>query len=110
TSPALSRLDVLAAGNAREKYDEALLSPELRALIAAARETYDLILLDSPAVLAGGQALAVAAHADAALLALRIRLRGRKDALRTRDLLTRLGVTLLGVVITGADDKSATGY
>ena len=112
TAPSgIPRLHVLPVGNARPE-DAGLLSPRsLRRLLSAAREQYDIALIDTGPVLGSLEASMAAAEADATVL---IVSRGdsRKIAERSLAHLREVGARVRGVVFNHAldDDLSDSSY
>ena len=107
----IPRLHVLPVGNARPE-DAGLLSPKsLRRLLSAAREQYDIALIDTGPVLGSLEASMAAAEADATVL---IVSRGdsRKIAERSLAHLKEVGASVRGVVFNHAldDDLSDSSY
>jgi capsular exopolysaccharide synthesis family protein len=84
-------------------------SPSAARLFAELGERFDHVVVDSPAVLAVTDALVLTRHVDLALLVAGSNV--QRDALRlARQELTRVGATLLGVVVNGADDRGLYPY
>ena len=107
----IPRLHVLPVGNARPE-DAGLLSPKsLRRLLSAAREQYDIALIDTGPVLGSLEASMAAAEADATVL---IVSRGdsRKIAEKSLSHLKEVGASVRGVVFNHAldDDLSDSSY
>ncbi|BAM02492.1 AAA family ATPase [Phycisphaera mikurensis] len=107
----IPRLHVLPVGNARPE-DAGLLSPKtLRKLLSAAREQYDIALIDTGPVLGSLEASMAAAEADATVL---IVSRGdsRKIAERSLAHLREVGASVRGVVFNHAldDDLADSSY
>lgn len=103
-------LSILAAGQAGNGSNGSVFATEFRHLIEAARADFDTIILASPEVLGRPESLAIAANCDLVLLSLRASRGKRGAALLARDSLVKFGVSVAGVVVTGADDKSFFGY
>ena len=103
-------LHVVPAGGAGGDPQELLASNRMAKLLDAVRARYDLILLDTPPVLATADALVLARRADATLLIVRWEKTARavvQSAVR----LLRLGAgaRVLGTVMTRADRRTAAG-
>lgn len=98
--PTPPRLHVIPTGAAVGDPQELLDSPTLTSLLSAARQTYDLVLLDSPPVLPAVDALLVARAADATLLAVRWEKTSGATVNEALGLLHRSRARVLGAVLT----------
>ena len=74
----------------------------LGAIIGQARHLADIVLIDGAPVLAGSDALDLMPHVDTVVLMGRVRHTTRDQATHTRDLMTRIGVPVLGVALVGS--------
>lgn len=92
-------LSLLPAGPAIQNAAELLNLPRCKELLGVLREQYDLILIDTPAVLSVSDPLVLAGLADACVLHLRLSADSRREAAKTRDLLRTSGINILGVSI-----------
>lgn len=90
----------LLAGGHRTVADPGSLfgSSALAALIDSARDTFDVVLFAGPPLLEGSEAFLVAAYADDVLLATRLGVITRRDAVVLRRSLERLDVEIGGIV------------
>lgn len=79
-------------------------SQEIASLIAEVEREVDLVLIDSPAILAVVDATLLARHCDASLIVVRAGVTRSDRLRRTRDLLAQSGSYLLGVIL---NDKRA---
>jgi capsular exopolysaccharide synthesis family protein len=82
----------------------------LQGLIADARGSADVILIDSSPLLVTSDAVDVLRYADAALVACRVGRTTYGQATRARRLLQRADVKVLGVVLTGTAKHRGTPY
>jgi polysaccharide biosynthesis transport protein len=105
-------LAVMTAGLSPDNPAELLSGNTLGQILQQARKEYDLILLDSPPVLAVSDPCIVSPHVDGMLLVVRMRKNRRATLQRTRETLQAHGVPLLGVIANGIDEEIATasGY
>jgi len=71
----------------------------MQELLAAWREEYDNIIIDTPPVLLFADALVLAAQADNSILVTRSGVSRSKSVLLARDLLARSGARILGFVL-----------
>ncbi|QBR91191.1 polysaccharide biosynthesis tyrosine autokinase [Nocardioides euryhalodurans] len=80
-------------------------------MIEAARSLADVVLIDTPPMLAVSDALDVARHADVTLLVSRLNKTTRGQAEECHRLLSRLGIAALGTVLVGTRPAGARyGY
>jgi capsular exopolysaccharide synthesis family protein len=96
-------LTVLPAGPTVYNPAELLTSPRLKELLDAARERYDLVVVDTPALLPVTDAGAVARQADGVVLVLHAAKTDKAHARRAREVVEAAGATLLGVVVNAAN-------
>ena len=90
---------------------ELLTSAEFERLLGDLRDRFDFVLVDTPPLLAVTDPCVVAGRVDGVLLALRVSKNGRPAAERAKELLTNLGVNVLGAVINGTGkDGRGSGY
>ena len=83
---------------------------ELRKLIAAHLNGYDVIVVDTPPMLTTNDAIDLLAAADATLLVLRAGRTRTNSAQRAATVLSRLRADVLGVVLNGCDRKEMENY
>ncbi len=107
----IPRLYVLPVGNARPE-DAGLLSPKtIRAVLTAARENFDIVLIDTGPVLGSLEASMAGAEADGTVL---IVSRGDSKGIATRSLehLQSVGARIAGIVFNHAleTDLGETSY
>ena len=89
----------------------AQLLTETRQLIAAARNLFDFILIDTPPLLVANDATELATVADMVLLVARADRTSRDAATRSAETLRRVDAPIVGVVICRAHDApTAYGY
>lgn len=90
-----------------------LLGRDFRTLVDAWSHTYDVIIVDTPPVLAVADALTIAPFATGAILAVNLKRSDRRSLRASLDLLERMGVRLLGVAATMVAEprvRRAGGY
>jgi Mrp family chromosome partitioning ATPase/capsular polysaccharide biosynthesis protein len=87
---------------------ELLGSARMTHTIAELNQMADYLLIDTPPVLPVSDALTLARHADAVILAARLHSTTRGEMEEVRELITRAGVRVIGVVAEGA--KTKRGY
>jgi capsular exopolysaccharide synthesis family protein len=107
------RFDVLASGPTSDDLSELLASAEMEALLVELRRQYDMIVIDSPALLSATDAATVAPLADGVVLLCRYRKTTRSQLKLAFDRLQAVSATVLGTVLTMAPDAStlaSAGY
>jgi non-specific protein-tyrosine kinase len=104
-------VELLTAGHAL--YDPtSLLTPErMRPIVMRLLERFDVVLIDSPPVLAVSDSLQLLEAVDGAVIVSRASVTTTDAAKRVRKTLQRVkGAPVLGVVFNGLDDGSEQGY
>ncbi|GJG89037.1 hypothetical protein tb265_42180 [Gemmatimonadetes bacterium T265] len=101
------RLDVLPCGTSRGDAAELLGSPQMRALVDRLAGEYDLVVMDTPPVLAASDAVVLAARADGVLLVLRAGETDRGAAQFALQQLTGVRARVVGGVLNDPDAKLA---
>jgi Mrp family chromosome partitioning ATPase len=107
------RMDVLCAGvsagnGSAGKSPLALLaSDRMGELIAAAEDSYDLVVIDTPPTAVVSDAIPLVKHVSGVLVVTRIGKNTRQSALHLREQLHNLHAHTLGIVINGADAADA---
>jgi capsular exopolysaccharide synthesis family protein len=94
-------LQILPSGPQPPNPSEVLGSRRMRRVLDQMRAGADVVVLDSPPVLAVADSLVLAALADATLLVVRSGHTRRASALRAKEQLDRVEARLLGVVVNG---------
>jgi len=101
-----TQLDVITAAGARANVQSIVSSDALRALVTEARAQYDIIVLDSPPVLAVVDSRVLSLMADATVMVVRWRRTPRVLVLQALKQLRVYGAKVAGVVITQANLRS----
>ncbi len=109
----VSNLQLLSAGRGRETAGIApgdLLSGDaFTQLLTLLREEATFTIIDAPALPEVGDALAIAARVDAALLLIRSGKTRRPAAQQAKDALDRVGTRILGAVLTDVGGRKLFG-
>ena len=108
--PKNETFDVLPAGAAPENPTELLGSVEWTELMADLKQDYDLVILDSPVLLAVPDALLLAADADGLVLVHKPGSLERRGLSRLRSDLKSAGARVLGIVFNQIDARNADLY
>ncbi|HPM79537.1 MAG TPA: polysaccharide biosynthesis tyrosine autokinase [Candidatus Anammoximicrobium sp.] len=106
---AIENLSVLVCGRRPANPAELLTSNKFQELIEVLREKYDLVIFDTPPVLAVTDPLAVAPRMDGVLLVIRLAKSARNVTRKAIESLDSLGATVLGVVVNGIGGGSRYG-
>ncbi len=85
-------------------------SPQMRRLIKALSQAYDLVLLDTPPVLAVSDALVMVRHVDATVFLIRWEKTRRQAAVSGLKLALEAGANLAGIVLSQVDVKRHAQY
>jgi capsular exopolysaccharide synthesis family protein len=100
---AVSGVHVITAGPTDENPQRVLRSPPLTRLLTAARDAYDLILIDTPPVLAVMDPVIMASMADASLLVVKWRTTPRRSVVKALSRLAPSGAPVIGCVLSQVD-------
>ena len=104
------RLSVLAAGATAPNPSELLASNAMADLLATFSASYDVVVLDAAPLLPVADAAGLAALVDGVVLVLRWGQTTQESAERSRALLDRAGVRVLGAVLTFAPRRTTGRY
>lgn len=110
TATGSDNLFLIPRGVRRNRAPELLVSSLMSDLIVSARREFDVVIIDSPPLVAGMDAYALGAAAGSMLLVLRPAVTDRKLAAAKLEVLDRLPIRLLGAVINGVPDGGAYRY
>lgn len=102
----VERLSLMTAGLCPDNPAELLSTEALPQLLKSVRKEYDVVIVDSPPILAVSDPCIVAPHVDGLLLVVRMEKNKRASIDRVRETLVSHGVKLYGVVAN--DVKAAT--
>ncbi len=103
-------LHLLPAGRAVPNPSEVLGSKAMRDQLAEWRETYDIIILDAPPVLAATDAVLLSTQADAVIIVARAGATQDFELDRALDALRGVGAPVIGTVLNGFNASHAYGY
>lgn len=110
TTP-VERLRVLTSGPLPPNPSELLASQRLDRIVSALSDAADIVLFDSPPIIAVTDAAVLARKVDAVLLVVSAGKTRREHAARARQLLEKVGANVLGVVLNNAQiDESLYQY
>lgn len=109
----IENLSILPCGRRPPNPSELLTSRKFSDLLEVLREQYDLIIVDTPPVLAVTDPLNVAPRVDGVIVVLRLTKSARASSQQTLEALEEVGAKVLGVVVNGVgggQTYSAYGY
>jgi capsular exopolysaccharide synthesis family protein len=105
----IENLDVISAGDIPPNPSELLSSNAMRKALQILSQRYDLILIDSPPVIAVTDAAVLATRVDGVLLVVSSGYVTRNEVLRAMQLLGNVRANLIGVLLNGLDIKRIYG-
>jgi len=108
-SPA-ENLFVIPRGTRQKRAPELLVSDLMTALVLAMRRQFDVVIIDSPPLVAGIDAYALGAAAGNMLIVLRPGYTNRKLAAAKLEVVDRLPVRILGTVLNGVPSGGSYRY
>lgn len=106
-STRINNLSVLPSGPIPPNPSELLGSARMTELLEKLSENFDLILFDTPPVLAVTDAQILGNRCDGVVLVIKSGQTEKKNLVKAKELLDRAQVNMIGVIINGADAKSA---
>jgi capsular exopolysaccharide synthesis family protein len=101
----IDNLSILLSGNLPSNPSDLLSSERMNALLAELRNSYDVILIDTPPVLKLTDAKIVASKCDGVLLVLRHGKVKREIAKQVKEDLAQVNANLLGIVMNKTNKK-----
>jgi capsular exopolysaccharide synthesis family protein len=107
--PEVENLFLLPAGKPPSNPSEMLTKDSFENLIEACKEEYDIVLVDTPPVLAVTDPIIVAPRMDGVILAIKLDKNARPKAVRVVESLSQINCKILGVVVNGVG-SSRGGY
>ncbi len=105
----VENLDLITAGDIPPNPAEMVGSERMKAFLDEARARYDIVLLDSPPVVAVTDAAILTTRADATIVVVSSGMTGRSELKRAINLIQNVGSHVLGVVLNGLDIKKMYG-
>ncbi|OOE49382.1 polysaccharide biosynthesis tyrosine autokinase [Salinivibrio kushneri] len=106
----LENLDVMTRGQVPPNPSELLMHPRFNELLDWASAHYDIVIIDTPPVLAVTDAAIVGAHAGTTLLVGRFSVNPIKEIEVTKQRFEQAGVNVKGFVLNGVVRKAASTY
>jgi polysaccharide biosynthesis transport protein len=109
-SPVSPTLFVLPAGTPPPNPAELLASQNMRDVLAALREQFDHVVIDTPPTLSVTDAVVLSPNADAVVLVIRSAQTTKQALRRSRELLVRVNARVAGVLLNAVDLHSPDYY
>lgn len=106
----LPRLAVVSSGPLPPRPADLLSSAHMRAYLASLEQGSDMVIIDSPPILAAADANILAAMSDGVILVVDLSRTTRRDLQRSRDAINAVGGKILGVVVNRLSDRAAQYY
>ncbi len=103
-------LSILPGGKRPGNPAEILSSERFKNMIDMLRDKFDVIIVDTPPLLAVSDPGAVAGIVDGVVMTMRLRRNVKPLATRAKSILESVGANLLGVVINGVSSEAGYGY
>ncbi len=108
--PGIDRLNILTSGSSPSLSSELLSSPEMAVLLENLKEKFDIILIDSPPVLAVADASILAPRVDAIVLIYRVGRTARSVLSRAKTQLIESGGPVKGVILNNISPEIEMRY
>lgn len=103
-------LSVMPGGKRPSNPAELLSSQRFSDLLGALREKFDIIIVDTPPLLAVSDPSAIAAVVDGVILTMRLRRNVKPLVTRASKILESVDANLLGIVVNGVSQEAGYGY
>jgi len=107
--PGLENMHYMVRGDVPPNPAELLMHPRFKQLLESLAQQYDLVIVDTPPILAVTDAALVSTHAASTLLVTRFGVNQAKEILLTMQRFEQNGVQVKGAIFN-AVEKRATGY
>lgn len=104
------QISVLASGPSVTRPSELLSSPAMEHILQELTANFDLVIVDSPPVLAITDALLVGKHTDGVVVVTRMRRTTRSGLRRSLEAIERVHARLFGVVVNAATESEDKRY
>ena len=109
-SPGVENLDFIARGVVPPNPSELLMHPRLKTLLDWASENYDLVLVDTPPILAVTDPAIVGAHAGTTMIVARFGLNPVKEIEVTKNRFEQNGIEVKGCILNAVVRKASSTY
>ncbi|PTB31250.1 polysaccharide biosynthesis tyrosine autokinase [Photobacterium phosphoreum] len=109
-SPGIENLDFIARGAVPPNPSELLMHPRLKTLLDWASDNYDLVLVDTPPILAVTDPAIVGAHAGTTMIVARFGLNPVKEIEVTKNRFEQNGIEVKGCILNAVVRKASSTY
>ncbi|PSW30373.1 tyrosine-protein kinase [Photobacterium phosphoreum] len=109
-SPGVENLDFIARGAVPPNPSELLMHPRLKTLLDWASENYDLVLVDTPPILAVTDPAIVGAHAGTTMIVARFGFNPVKEIEVTKNRFEQNGIEVKGCILNAVVRKASSTY
>jgi capsular exopolysaccharide synthesis family protein len=106
----ITNLSILTSGTPRDNQVLYLDSHRLKIILQEAKSQYDVVIVDSPALLAAPEAQMIASLCDGVVVVVQYGLLKRQEALEAKQLLEQFKVNLVGVVLNKTKKTNQISY
>ncbi|MGR9048626.1 CpsD/CapB family tyrosine-protein kinase [Halobacillus faecis] len=106
----VENLDVITCGPIPPNPSELLGSRKMQQFIEEAKQTYDMVIFDTPPVLAVTDSQVLSNFVDGVLLVVRSKQTEKEAAVKAKETLEQAKANILGVVLNDQDLKSSNYY
>ncbi len=106
----IPNLSLMVAGDRPDNPAELLSSSAFEQMLDLLRQKFDMVLIDSPPMLAVSDPSNVVRRADGVLMVVRLRKNAKPLVARACRMLESLEANVLGVVVNGVGSRQARGY
>lgn len=108
--PGMDNLNILTSGSLPNTPAELLSSAEMPALLGKLREKFDIILIDSPPVLAVADSIIIAPKTDGVILVYRVGTTARSILARAKTQLLESGADVKGIILNNISPEIEMRY
>ena len=109
-STSIENLDIIARGQVPPNPSELLMHPRFKSLLDKASQDYDLVIIDTPPVLAVTDPSIVGAIAGTTLMVARFGQNTLKEIDVARDRFEKAGIEVKGVILNAVEKKASSSY
>ncbi|SJZ74928.1 polysaccharide biosynthesis tyrosine autokinase [Photobacterium toruni] len=109
-APGVEGLDFIARGSVPPNPSELLMHPRLKTLLDWASENYDLVLVDTPPILAVTDPAIIGAHAGTTMIVARFGLNPVKEIEVTKNRFAQNGIEVKGCILNAVVRKASSTY
>lgn len=106
----VDNLDIMTRGQVPPNPSELLMHQRFKALVEWASQNYDLVIIDTPPVLAVTDPSIVGAHAGTTLMVARFGLNTAKEIDVARNRFEQAGIEVKGVIFNAVEKKASSTY